>query len=71
MNAKVAINTRKSFLNVLPKCTAMSIYSYSLDEVHILKLQQAHNPILREVPWQRMPQTISWLDGAKLTLKFQ
>ncbi|MCX5799570.1 MAG: transposase, partial [Proteobacteria bacterium] len=28
-------------LNVLPKCTAMSTYSYSLDEVHILKLQQA------------------------------
>ena len=28
-------------LNVLPKCTAMSTYSYSLDEIHILKLQQA------------------------------
>jgi transposase len=28
-------------LNVLPKCTAMSAYSYSLDEVHILRLQQA------------------------------
>jgi transposase len=28
-------------LNVLPKCTAMSTYSYSLDEVHILKIQQA------------------------------
>ena len=28
-------------LNVLPKCTAMSTYSYSLDKVHILRLQQA------------------------------
>jgi hypothetical protein len=28
-------------LNVLPKCTAMSTYSYSLDEVHLLKLQKA------------------------------
>ena len=28
-------------LNVLPKCTAMSTYSYSLDELHILRLQQA------------------------------
>ena len=28
-------------LNVLPKCTALSTYSYSLDEVHILKLQKA------------------------------
>ena len=28
-------------LNVLPKCTAMSTYSYSLDEPHLLRLQQA------------------------------
>ena len=30
-----------SGLNVLPKCTAMSTYSYSLDEVHLLRLQKA------------------------------
>jgi hypothetical protein len=28
-------------LNVLPKCTAMSTYGYSLDEVNVLRLQQA------------------------------
>ena len=28
-------------LNVLPKCTAMSTYSYSLDEVHLRRLQHA------------------------------
>lgn len=28
-------------LNALPKCTAMSTYSYSLDDVHILNLQKA------------------------------
>jgi transposase len=28
-------------LNVLPKCTAMSTYSYSLDEVHLSRLQKA------------------------------
>lgn len=28
-------------LNVLPKCTALSTYSYSLDEVHLLRLQSA------------------------------
>lgn len=28
-------------LNVLPKCTAVSTYSYSLDEVHIQRLQKA------------------------------
>ena len=28
-------------LNVVPKCTAMSTYSYGLDEVHLLRLQRA------------------------------
>ena len=28
-------------LNVLPKCTALSTYAYSLDEVHVTRLQQA------------------------------
>jgi transposase len=28
-------------LNVLPKCTALSTYAYSLDEVHLQRLQQA------------------------------
>jgi hypothetical protein len=28
-------------LNVLPKCTALSTYSYRLDETHILRLQRA------------------------------
>lgn len=28
-------------LNVLPKCTALSTYSYSLDQVHINRLQEA------------------------------
>lgn len=28
-------------LNVLPKCTAMSTYSYSLDDVHVQRLQAA------------------------------
>ncbi|MCP4003661.1 MAG: transposase, partial [bacterium] len=28
-------------LNVLPKCTAMSSYSYALDDVHLQRLQEA------------------------------
>jgi transposase len=28
-------------LNVLPKCTAMSTYSYSIDSIHLMKLQKA------------------------------
>jgi len=40
-------------------------------QVQVTYPRRAHNPILREVPWQRLPQTISWLDGAKLNLIFQ
>jgi len=40
-------------------------------EVRVTYPRRAHNPILRDVPWQRLPQTISWLEGAKLKLKFQ
>jgi len=32
--------------------------------------RKAHNPILRSVPWHRLPQTLSWLDGVDLELKF-
>jgi len=28
-------------LDIIPKCTALSTYSYSLDEVHLLRLQEA------------------------------
>jgi transposase len=40
-------------------------------DVKVTYPRRAHNPILREVPWHRLPQSISWLDGAKLNLKFQ
>ena len=36
--------------------------------VHFAK--RAHNPILRAVAWQNLPQELPWLDGAKLTLRF-
>lgn len=32
--------------------------------------KRAHNPILRAVPWQRMPSVLSWLDDANLELVF-
>lgn len=32
--------------------------------------RRAHNPILRSVPWQRLPQSLSWLDGIQLEFKF-
>jgi hypothetical protein len=33
--------------------------------------RRAHNPILRSVPWQRLPQSLSWLNGIGLELKFK
>ena len=32
--------------------------------------RRAHNPILRAVPWQRLPAAIPGLPGAELTLRF-
>jgi hypothetical protein len=32
--------------------------------------RKAHNPILRSVPWHSLPQTLSWLDGVGLELRF-
>jgi hypothetical protein len=36
--------------------------------VHFAK--RAHNPILRAVAWQNLPQKLPWLDGTNLTLRF-
>ena len=33
--------------------------------------RRAHNPILRNVPWHRLPKNISWLNEAELKLKFR
>ncbi len=48
-------------LNVLPKCTAMSSYSYSLDEDHITRLQQA---------FVKQASRIGLYDGTILNLDF-
>jgi transposase len=32
--------------------------------------QRAHNPILRAVPWHRLPESLTWLDDAHLKLVF-
>jgi transposase len=32
--------------------------------------RRAHNPILRAVPWQRLPQKIPWLNDVQLVLNF-
>jgi transposase len=33
--------------------------------------KRAHNPILRSVPWHRLPETLNWLEGTRLKLIFQ
>jgi hypothetical protein len=48
-------------LNVIPKCTAMSTYSYSLDEVHILRLQKA---------FVKQGQKLGLYDGKIVNLDF-
>ena len=32
--------------------------------------RRAHNPILRAVPWQRLPHKIPWLNDTQLVLNF-
>lgn len=41
------------------------------DTITITYPRKAHNPILRSVPWHRYPQSISWLEGTKLQLRFR
>jgi hypothetical protein len=33
--------------------------------------RRAHNPILRSAPWRSVPQSLSWLDGVGLELRFR
>lgn len=33
--------------------------------------RRAHNPILRSVPWEKLPTTLPWLDNATLDLQFK
>ncbi len=39
-------------------------------ELTVTYPRRAHNPILRNVPWHRLPGSVSWLDGIHLNLKF-
>lgn len=41
------------------------------EELTVTYPKRAHNPILRSVPWHRMPESLTWLDGARIKLVFQ
>jgi transposase len=61
-------------------CDAAKIYrlfvkgkgkvSLQRDKITVTFPRRANNPILRNVPWHRLPQALSWLDGSNLELKF-
>jgi len=40
-------------------------------ELTVTYPRRAHNPLLRAVPWHRLPRSISWLDSVNLNLKFR
>jgi transposase len=40
------------------------------NKITVIYPRKAHNPILRSVPWHILPQTLSWLDGVELELRF-
>lgn len=62
-------------------CDASKIYRHFVkgkgkiktfgDQLTVTFPRKAHNPILRNVPWHRVPKTLSWLNGANLNLKFK
>lgn len=45
--------------------------TFKENELIITYPKRAHNPILRSVPWNRLPDSLSWLNGAKLNLVFK
>jgi len=45
--------------------------SLSSQKLTVTFPRRAHNPILRSVPWHQLPQSLSWLNGADLELRFK
>ena len=45
-------------------------FTTSYTEITVTFPRRPHNPILRNVPWQRLPQQVSWLGNRKLTFRF-
>jgi len=81
MVADTLYNMLATKLRGFEYCDAFKIYRHfvkgkgqvnlSADQLSVVFPKRAHNPILRNVPWHRMPTKISWLDDVKLNLKFK
>jgi DNA-binding transcriptional ArsR family regulator len=41
------------------------------DEISVCYPKRAHNPLLRAVPWNTLPQRVSWLGNRKLRLEWK
>ena len=81
MIADTLYNMLAQRLRGFQDCDAPKIYRHFIKgkanitakngELTVTYPRRAHNPILRSVPWQRMPKSISWLDSVNLNLKFR
>lgn len=80
MVADTLYNMLASKLRGFESCDAPKIYRHFVKAKGKVKLldnqltvtfpRRAHNPILRNVPWHRLPTKLSWLQGVNLDLKF-
>jgi hypothetical protein len=62
------------------QCTATQIFRHFIrgkgqvtvtaDEVLVRYPKRAHNPLLRRVPWSKLPQRVSWLGNRRLRLEW-
>jgi len=41
------------------------------DEILVRYPKRAHNPLLRAVPWTKLPERVSWLGNRRLRLEWQ
>ena len=81
MVADTLYNMFAQKLRGFEQCDAPKIYRHFIKgkaninvkggEITVTFPRKAHNPILRTVPWHRLPRSLSWLDGANLDLKFK
>jgi hypothetical protein len=74
MIADTLYNMLAQKLRGFEDCDAPKIYRHFVrgkGKLTVTYPKRAHNPILRSVPWHKMPNSLRWLDGAHLNLVFR
>ena len=51
--------------------SALAYVDLTAQKLSVTFPRRAHNPILRNVPWHRFPNKISWLQDVELELNFK